>query len=75
MRNEMTTTELIELLKQYEKGASGRSREITIYSPSIGNEDVDYRILKENDRLIFNGSGDGIAGAELTLMIVKGEDF
>ena len=60
----MTTTELIKLLKSIEKGASGKSTEIN------------FRI---NDEVIFSpdikisGTGDGCAGAEVTLDIITPE--
>jgi len=62
----MTTTDLIDVLQRLEKGASGRSREISFYIGagceaefiSIPNIEVD-------------STGDGIAGAELTLRVVE----
>ena len=56
----MTTTELIELLKSVELGASGRSREISISLNSEG-------MFLPNPKLNIVGTGDGLAGAELTL--------
>lgn len=56
----MTTTELIELLKSVEKGASGRSREISFI---VGDE----YIIEPNIKII--GTGDGMCGAELDLEI------
>lgn len=56
----MTTTDLIELLKKLEHGASGRPREISIYTPD------GYYHLPD---IKFSGSGDGVAGAELLLKI------
>lgn len=61
----MTTTELIDLLQKIEKGASGRSREISV------------SVKKENGEVKFIGSpiitlvstGDGVAGAQVHLMI------
>jgi hypothetical protein len=67
----MTTTELIALLQQIEKGASGRSREI-----SIAVKAKNGVVLKDNESLFLgnakikiNGTGDGVAGAEVNLII------
>jgi hypothetical protein len=65
----MTTTELIELLKLHEKGASGRSREISIWTTSKKKGNLQKAVLKESDSLILRGTGDGCAGAELILTI------
>lgn len=59
----MTTTELIDLLKRVEFGASGRSREISI-TTDCG--------FYPNPDITVHATGDGIAGAELCLAI-KGE--
>ena len=56
----MNTTELIELLKSVELGASGRPREISI---SFNSGEVFF----PNPKLNIVGTGDGVAGAELTL--------
>ena len=56
----MNTTELIELLKSVEFGASCRPREISIRLDSEG-------IYLPNPKLNIVGTGDGIAGAEVTL--------
>lgn len=56
----MTTTELIELLKSVEFGASGRPREISI-SYNSG------KIFFPEPDISISGTGDGIAGAELCL--------
>ena len=56
----MNTTELIELLKSVEFGASGRPREISIRLDSEG-------IFLPYPKLNIVGTGDGVAGAELTL--------
>ena len=58
----MTTTELIELLKSVEFGTSGRPREISI---SFNSGEVFF----SNPKLNIAGTGDGVAGAELTLEI------
>lgn len=63
----MTTTELIKLLQNVEKGASGRSREISIYTENINGEEI--CIMKESDTIEINSTGDGCAGAELSLII------
>lgn len=67
----MTTTELIALLQQIEKGATGRSREISISVKSKNGV-----VLKDNESLFLgnakikiNGTGDGVAGAEVNLII------
>jgi hypothetical protein len=59
----MTTTELIELLKKNEKGASGRSREISF---EIKNTRKSY--IPEPSIEVC-GTGDGICGAEVCLRI------
>jgi hypothetical protein len=64
----MTTTELIQLLQRVEKGASGRSREITIYTQNKKGK-LKKTVLKETDKLEIISTGDGIAGAELSLVI------
>lgn len=56
----MTTTELIELLKSVEFGTSGRPREISISFNSEG-------MFFPNPKFNIVGTGDGVAGAELTL--------
>lgn len=61
----MTTTELINLLKKVEFGASGRARKIS------------FNIQRKNNKIIFlsepeitiNGTGDGTCGAEISLLI------
>ncbi len=63
----MTTTELIKLLQKLEKAASGASREITIYKEDETGELVS--LMKESDTIEFLSSGDGCAGAELSLFI------
>ena len=63
----MTTTELIDLLKKYEFGASERPREITISKKD--NEGKLIPFFTETEKLIFNSSGDGVAGAELGIVI------
>lgn len=64
----MTTTALIELLKKVEKGASGRSREITIYTQTNSGKSK-KAVLRERDVLEISGTGDGCLGAELSLVI------
>lgn len=56
----MNTTELIELLRSVEFGASGRPREISI-SYNLG------KIFFPEPDINITGTGDGIAGAELYL--------
>jgi hypothetical protein len=65
----MTTTELIKLLQSVEKGASGRSREITIYKR--GRKGELELIISWNERLEILSTGDGCAGAELSLIITN----
>lgn len=58
----MTTTELIELLSNVEHGGvSGESREISLILP-------DGKYLSNFD-IEVSSTGDGVAGAELTLAI------
>ena len=59
----MTTTELIELLKSIETGASGRSREISF---EIKNTRKSY--IHEHSIEVC-GTGDGMCGAEVCLRI------
>ena len=61
----MTTTELVKLLQSIEKGASGRSREISFV---INDEEIFEPYIK------IIGTGDGIAGAEVTLRILEKEE-
>lgn len=56
----MNVTELIQLLKQYEHGFSGRSRNISFVN--------DGRFTFEPE-ITVNSTGDGIAGAEITLQL------
>ncbi len=58
----MTTTDLIKLLMTFEFGASGRSREISIYMEG-------EMIMSEEGTLVLSSTGDGCAGAEMTLEI------
>lgn len=60
----MTTTELIRLLKSIEKGASGRSREISF---EVKRKRASY--IHEPD-IEISSTGDGIAGAEVCLRII-----
>ncbi len=60
----MTTTELIRLLKSIEKGASGRSREISF---EVKRKRTSY--IHEPD-IEISSTGDGIAGAEVCLRII-----
>ena len=56
----MNTTELIEMLKSVEFGASGRPREISF---SFNSEEIFF----PSPDISISGTGDGIAGAELSL--------
>ena len=60
----MNTTEMIELLKSVEKGASGRSREISFEIPPALKD----AYIHEPD-ITIGSTGDGCAGAELCLRI------
>ena len=64
----MTTTELIKLLQNVEKGGSGRSREIRIYTQTKRGL-LKKAIFTESDKLEIASTGDGVAGAELSLVI------
>lgn len=64
----MTTTDLIELLRSIEKGASGRSREI-----SFKIEKTRKSYIPEPN-IEINSTGDGICGAEVCLTIIAKED-
>lgn len=64
----MTTTELIKLLKQCEFGASGRAREI-----SFEIKNTKRHMFMPDIKII--GSGDGIAGAQLTLELEESNKF
>ena len=58
----MTTTELIELLKKYEIGGiSKRPRKISIT--------INGKLFMGEPTISVNGTGDGIAGAEIDLDI------
>jgi len=63
----MTTTELIKLLQRVEKGASGRSREIRIYTEN--KEGEIFEVLNEEGTVRILSTGDGCAGAELSLVL------
>ena len=62
----MTTTELIELLKSVEFGASGRPREISF---SVKDDSLKEDLYLSDPEIKINSTGDGIAGAELTLSL------
>lgn len=68
----MTTTELIVLLKNHEHGFTGRPREISLQKMKKNGLLVD--VMKEEEVLIFSSSGDGCAGAELSLVISNKKD-
>jgi len=59
----MTTTELIELLKGVEFGASGRAREISV--DFVDNKDKSMFFYEP--KIEIDSTGDGVAGAELSL--------
>lgn len=63
----MTTTELIKLLQTIEKGASNRSREITIYKRD--KKGKLKQIVFRNENIEILSTGDGCIGAELSLII------
>lgn len=60
----MTTTELIKLLQKVEFAASGRPRNITFWKNG-------KKLIDDKDNLIISSTGDGCAGAELSLEIEK----
>ena len=63
----MTTTELIELLKKYEFGGiSNRPRKISIT--------INDKLFIGEPTISVNGTGDGIAGAEIDLGIDGDEE-
>ena len=64
----MTTTELIKVLTDLEKGASGRSREISLYVYTSENE-----IFIPSSEIRVVSTGDGCAGAEICLEIIPNE--
>jgi hypothetical protein len=59
----MTTTELIKLLSRVEHGASGRPREISFRLKNCKKVNVFEPTIE------IDSTGDGCAGAELTLRI------
>lgn len=63
----MTATELIKLLQSIEKGASGRSREISFQIKGTRKSFI------FEPEIMIHGTGDGCAGAEVCLRIVVGE--
>ena len=65
----MTTTQLIALLTRLEHGASGRSREVSL---SLRYKNGSTRFIPDPE-IMFHSSGDGVAGAELTLLVVPRE--
>lgn len=64
----MTTTELIELLQKVEKGASGRSREISL---SVKGKKGKVKFIGL-PTIKLESTGDGIAGAQIHLLIESG---
>ena len=62
----MTTSDLIDLLKQHEFGASGRPREISFNV--IINKNT--KIYLTDTKVSFSGCGDGCAGSELLLNVI-----
>lgn len=65
----MTTSELIRLLQKHEYGSSGRARTLSI---SVKDKRENYKtVFSEKHILVFMGSGDGVAGAELELEITN----
>ena len=69
----MNTTKLIELLKSVEFGASGRPREISFSIPFTIDEHAEHEpgddIYLSSPTIQIESTGDGIAGAELTLRL------
>jgi hypothetical protein len=67
----MTTTELIKILQRVERGASGRSRVISL-SIYKDRESEDSDMYLPEPEFIINSTGDGVCGAELDLVIYTG---
>lgn len=65
----MTTTELIKLLERMEKGVSGRSREIRIYKRNKRGKF--FILMDESEYIEVASTGEGCAGAEISLFITK----
>ena len=61
----MTTTDLIALLQKMERGACGRSREISI---SVKSKNGRTRFIGEPEITVI-GTGTGVAGAEICLEV------
>ena len=61
----MTTTDLITLLQSLEKGASGRSREISISVKPNKNDSSFFADAK----ITVISTGDGVAGAQIHLLV------
>ena len=61
----MTTTELIKLLQSFEKGASGRSREISVKVKQNDNSPNFFGCAK----ITVISTGDGVAGAQIELLL------
>ena len=80
----MNTTQLIELLKKNEFGASGRPREISlginpkdIYLSDVDEDADDEEVslmFYDNHEIKVTGGGDGFAGAQLDLTIIRCRD-
>ena len=64
----MTTTELIDVLQRLEKGASGRSREISF---QLG-KDIKSKFIS-SPNIEVDSTGDGVAGAQITLKITNAQ--
>jgi hypothetical protein len=62
----MTTTEVIKLLQSVEFGASKRPREISLT--------IDGKFIA-SPNIKIDGTGDGCAGAELSLLIEGGRRY
>ena len=61
----MTTTEMISILQKLERGACGRSREISI---SVKSKNGRSRFIGDPEISVI-GTGTGVAGAQITLEI------
>lgn len=66
----MTTTDLIKLLQDIEKGASGRSREISFYI-----EGINGTVFVYHPEIVISSTGDGYLGSMLSLLVKTNEEL
>lgn len=62
----MTTTDLIELLQRMEKGASNRSREISLI---LRNTKTEEELFVSSPDIEISSAGDGTTAVGLTLLV------